>query len=134
MRHDLWKLPDPSSGRARVEMHQPGGRACSVICFFDPTQNDGYELVFDEVEACKVTFHSACTLEMREAYDQVVELGPTEWLYDILKKLSGEGGDGLGLRHLMIYFDDGPCYEFICRSFRAGRIGGCVQQNLTRQL
>jgi hypothetical protein len=61
------------------------------------------------------------------AYDQVADLGSTEWLTQIESQLVRSHEDAIGLRHLMIYFDDGPCYEFICRSFRA-------EENIDRKI
>jgi nicotinamidase-related amidase len=51
-------------------------------------------------------------------YDRLSDLGRTQWLDGIRQQLSRFGDDVQALRHLMIYFDDGPCYEFICRSFK----------------
>lgn len=55
---------------------------------------------------------------MVEAYDKVVDCGETKWLNSIKKQLAEYKDNTSDLRHLMIYFDAGPCYEFICRSFR----------------
>jgi len=74
---------------------------------------------FAGVESYKATFYRACTVEMRDAYDRVVDLGATAWLDEVSSELSQHGADRSGLQHLMIYFDDGPCYEFVCRSFSA---------------
>lgn len=76
------------------------------------------KLLFDGVEAFRCTYHHACTLEMIKAYDKVIDRGETEWLNSIKLRLAEYNDSTTELRHLMIYFDDGPCYEFICRSFR----------------
>ncbi len=120
---ELWKLPEPSSGRVRVEFNQPGGRECFVDCLFDPDGRDTYRLRFEGVESYKATFFEACTIEMGDAYDRVVDLGATPWLNEVSSELSRQGAANSGLQHLMIYFDDGPCYEFICRSFEARENG-----------
>jgi hypothetical protein len=75
-------------------------------------------MLFEGVEAFKCTHYRACTIDMIDAYDIVVDLGSTEWLTQIESQLVGSHENATGLRHLRIYFDDGPCYEFICRSFR----------------
>jgi len=86
------------------------------------------KMLFDGVEAFKCTYYMACTLNMSSmAYDRVVDLGPTEWLTQIQSQLVESQEDATGLRHLMICFDDGPCYEFICRSFRA-------EENIDRKI
>ena len=69
--------------------------------------------------------------EMRIAYDKIVDLGETSWLTEVKNQLRRYGDLVLSspshgpleqLAHLMINFDDGPCYEFICRSFRFEQI------------
>jgi hypothetical protein len=54
---------------------------------------------------------------MIQTYDTLSDMGYTDWLRSIKEQLLSVGDGGHGLRHLMMYFDDGPCYEFICRSF-----------------
>jgi hypothetical protein len=75
------------------------------------------ELVLDGVEAYKVTYFKARGEETSAAYDEMTDCGATPWLHEIRENLRGNRGDTKGLRHLMINFDDGPAYEFICRSF-----------------
>jgi hypothetical protein len=99
-----------------VVFQKLAGRSCALAC--DDDEGGPVRLVFEGVEAFKCTYYRACTLEMVEAYDRLTDLGPTRWLDSIRQQLSGFGGDVAALRHLMIYFDDGPCYEFICRGFR----------------
>jgi hypothetical protein len=55
---------------------------------------------------------------MLEAYDRLIDLGQSRWLGEIARNLEQHGEDTMGLSHLMINFDDGPCYEMICRSHR----------------
>jgi hypothetical protein len=47
-----------------------------------------------------------------------VDQGQTSWLGEIVENLKQHGGDAATLAHLIINFDDGPCYEVICRSHR----------------
>ena len=115
---ELWKLPGPSSGRATVEFHQLGGRECLLICQFALDGSDDFQMTFAGVESYKATFYMACTSQMLEAYDRISNVGTTPWLEEVSAQLSRSGEDSSGLQHLMIYFDDGPCYEFICRSFQ----------------
>ena len=75
-------------------------------------------LVFEGIEALRVTYDRARGDTMLEAYDRLVDQGGTEWLGEILGNLRQHGGGVDGLAHLMINFDDGPCYEVICRSHR----------------
>jgi hypothetical protein len=55
---------------------------------------------------------------MAEAYDRLIDRGVTAWLADVVANLGLYDQDASGLVHLMINFDDGPCYEFLCRGFR----------------
>jgi hypothetical protein len=55
---------------------------------------------------------------MLEAYDQLVDRGPSVWLDEVSVNLKRNGAQAQGLKHLMINFDDGPAYEVVCLSFR----------------
>ena len=112
----VWTLPFPSSGLSGVGFQNLLGRSCALTC--DDGENSPVRVVFEGVEAFKCTYHNACTLEMIETYDRLTDLGRTQWLDAIRQQLASFGNDVNSLRHLMIYFDDGPCYEFICRGFR----------------
>jgi hypothetical protein len=54
---------------------------------------------------------------MLKTYDKLSDLGQMPWLDRIREQVSIFGNEVEAIRHFMIYFDDGPCYEFICRSF-----------------
>ena len=112
----LWKLPFPSSGRDGLNFQQLLGRSCVITCY--AAERETARLIFDGVEAFKCSYHHSCTIEMVQSYDTLSDVGATDWLYSVREQLSHFGEDVQSLRHLMIYFDDGPCYEFICRSFR----------------
>ena len=109
-------MPICSSGRSSDCVRQLGRREVevSVADGEQPTQC----LLFGGVESFRTTYHHSCTREMVDAYDRVVELPQTTWLEEVRQQLVGVGDSAEGLRHLRIYLDDGPCYEFICRSFR----------------
>jgi hypothetical protein len=55
---------------------------------------------------------------MLSAYDRLVEVTDSSWAPNVIERLRKMGGADAPWRHLMIYFDDGPCYEAICRAFR----------------
>ncbi len=120
----LWTLPIASSALlGGVAFQKLGGRSCALLCEYED-DNDlivSLKLLFDGIEAFRCTYHGACTAEMiSTAYDKVVDAGSTAWLAAIREQLVSYGSQNVSeLKHLMIYFDDGPCYEFICRSFRA---------------
>lgn len=121
MAKTIWQLPVPSTAlldggpvfekRARRE----------IALRMSYETDDGGEvvaLVFEGVEAFRVTYDRARGDWMLEAYDRLVDLGQTSWLSEISGNLTQHGADAAGLAHLIINFDDGPCYEVICRSHR----------------
>jgi len=74
-------------------------------------------VVFEGVEAFRCTYLTFCSAEMfNTAYGKLVRVETTQWLAELqsasARKSSRE------LQHLMICFDDGPCYEFICTGFQ----------------
>jgi hypothetical protein len=116
-----WKLPVPSTGvvtEPHIEVRL--GRVVGIAFTYE-SPVDGTlracELVLDGVEAYKVTYFKARGEATSAAYDEMIDCGATEWLRENRENLRANGGDSKGLRHLMINFDDGPAYEFICRSF-----------------
>jgi hypothetical protein len=115
MNEALWKLPFPSSERDSLKFQKLPGRSCALIC--SAIEQGIFQIIFEGVESFKCTYHHACTVEMIQTYDTLSDMGYTDWLRSIKEQLLSVGDGGHGLRHLMMYFDDGPCYEFICRSF-----------------
>jgi len=78
------------------------------------------QMVFSGVEAFRCTYYKAVSVDIiKDAYDKVVDLEITDWLSEIVDRLTSARQNTSGLRHLAVYFDDGPCYEFICKGFRA---------------
>jgi hypothetical protein len=116
----LWQLPVPSTallGDPVFEIRLR--REVALRMSYETDEGERVvALVFDGVEALKVTYYRARGDGMREAYDRLVDQGQTAWLGEISGNLKQHGGDAIGLAHLMINFDDGPCYEVICRSHR----------------
>ncbi len=82
----------------------------------EDTQDD---LRFQRVEALRVTHYRACTVEMVSSYDRVTDCGETHWLASVRQQLQSASEPVEGLRHLTLYLDDGPCYDFICYDFNA---------------
>ncbi len=75
-------------------------------------------LVFEGVEAYKCTYLTSCSAEMfNTAYGKLVNLGVTPWLNEVLKSSAKASQPSKELQHLMICFDDGPCYEILCVRF-----------------
>lgn len=122
MTQTLWTLPVASTALlSESSFEKLPGRVCALSSEYEDENDNvvGLRLLFEGVEVFKCTYHAACTREMIEtAYDKVVDLGETAWSAAVQEQLAGHGPEAAGLKHLMIYFDDGPCYEFLCRSFR----------------
>jgi hypothetical protein len=75
-------------------------------------------LLFEGVEAYKCTYLTSCSAEgFNTPYGKLVRLGATAWLNEIMKVYSNASQAPKELQHLMICFDDGPCYEIIRTSF-----------------
>jgi hypothetical protein len=117
----LWKLPVPATALLRSPVFATlAKRQCALSFEVEADEGDGEthgRLLFDGVEAYKCTYLTSCTAEMfNTAYGKVVNLGSTPWLQDVLQVYSKSSPTPKPLQHLMICFDDGPCYEFICAS------------------
>lgn len=122
-----WTLPVPSTALLHgCTFEKLPWRTCALTCEYEDEGDRviSLRLLFEGVEAFKCTYGEACTLEMiRTAYDKVVDLGSSEWLSAVREQVGSYGDRKVEeLKHLMIYVDDGPCYEFICRTFRVEEI------------
>ena len=74
-------------------------------------------LIFDGVQVFVRTADDAKTAAMFEsAYNRLIDCGETDWLRGIASRVSRHPNRG-ALRHLMICFDEAPCYEFACVGF-----------------
>ena len=117
----IWKMPVPSTALLRdAKFSKLPKRKCLIEYFYEGEDDRSVifeKLIFDGVESFKCTYFKANSLEMIEAYDKVVDVGNSAWLSEISHNLSESKVDSENLKHLRIYFDDGPCYEFICRTF-----------------
>jgi hypothetical protein len=117
----VWKLPVPATALYRSpELVELPKRQCELT--FDVEGDDGgwirWRLLFGGVEAYKCTYLTSISAEIfNTAYGKVVKLGQTPWLDEIMKVYLKSGPELRALHHLMIVFDDGPCYEFICTMF-----------------
>lgn len=118
---ELWKLPVPATSLAKEpEIRVLQKRKCKIsLCIEDDSgESVPIGLIFEGVEAFKCTYLTSCTAEMFNAsYAKLVRLDTTSWLKELQEVLSLAGQASDELQHLMICFDDGPCFEFICLSF-----------------
>lgn len=117
----IWKMSVPSTSLFQsAKFSTCLGRKCSLEYSFEGEEDFSVvfeTLIFDGVESFKCTYYKACSLEMIEAYGKIIDVENSDWLSEIRHNLLSYEADSKGLKHLRIYFDDGPCYEFICRSF-----------------
>lgn len=120
----IFSLPVASTSLEKepiFSMHN--GRTCSLeYSYQDGEAFRNERLNFEGVEAFRCVYYAAVDLELVSTYDKVSDLGDTNWLQRIVSNLSSAGMESVGLKHLAIFFDDGPSYEFICRQLRADEI------------
>lgn len=122
-KNSVWQLPVPSTallGAGPVLEDRPG-REVAIQFEYEAEHDDenrSVALVFEGVESFRFTFMTACHDSMLDAYDELVDCGRTAWLEAVRVEVARRTGTADGIKHLMIFFDDGPCYEAICRSFR----------------
>lgn len=117
----LWQLPVPSTSLLEDGPAFEKRVRREIALRLSYETDEGVEvvvLVFEAVEAFKVTYYCARGDWMLAAYDRLVDLGQTPWVRELTDNLERHGLDPGGLNHLMINFDDGPCYEVVCRSHR----------------
>lgn len=121
-------MPVPVTGIYRgVYFKALPKRECEIS--FSIEADDGSEkwirLLFSDVEIYKCTYLAALRSINRElrtqAYGKVISVGASAWLADIntgyQEYHKRRPTKPKVLQHLMICFDDGPCYEFICVNF-----------------
>ncbi|WP_139350274.1 hypothetical protein [Rhodanobacter sp. C03] len=118
---EFWKLPVAATALlADPTFVILPMRQCEI--FFCIEGSDGapvkISLIFDGVEAFRCTYLTSCSAEMfSSAYGKLVSLKVTPWLIELLKTHENSKRPSKDFKHMMICFDDGPCYEFICLSF-----------------
>jgi len=125
MNETLWDIPVPATGLVRgPHFKQLPKRQCEISLSIEA--DDGSEkwlsLLFGGVEVYKCTYLSSLTADMIEAaYGKLVSIKNSALLAEVNSRYREYCGTRArqpeNLRHLMICFDDGPCYEFICCGF-----------------
>jgi hypothetical protein len=115
-----WQLPVAASAL----LHSPEFvvlqcRECASRLSFegDDGSTKAIALPFNGVESYKCTFMTSCTAAVFNfAYGKLVSFNST-WLDDVRSTGKKDQVTIDALQHLMVTFDDGPCYEIICRSW-----------------
>ena len=114
----LWEIPVPPTQVETTRIEQLPKRltrlAISLVVLRDDVDVVEYhDLSFEETELFTCTYLTSLTIEMiGTAYGKLVDLGQTELWTQVAGRSQKKD-----LRHLMICFDDGPCYEVVCTSF-----------------
>lgn len=124
MSHIEWKLPVPSTailGPGPTFAKRLGREIALEFTYEDDSGDVKEAVVFYGVEAFKCRYLTALGAEALDAYDVVLDRGDTAWLAEIRHDLTRNGEDASAVKHFMITFDGGPCYEFVCRAFRGER-------------
>ena len=117
----IYSLPFPSSSLLKgISIEILPKRKCLLRGEYE--DEEGYihniSLSFEGVEAYKCTYITSCNESViSSAYDQLIDCEETEWLNEILSTGNHSKLDKK-LRHYMIFFDDGPCYEIICTTIK----------------
>jgi hypothetical protein len=129
MNQTLWKIPVPATGLIRgPDFKVLAGRKCE-IAFSIEAEDDGetwLTLRFEDVEVFKSTYLTSLgsiSQDLRhQAYGAVISISESPWLRQVKQSYTDYCTSARltpkGLQHLMITFDDGPCYEFICGAFK----------------
>lgn len=121
MPNEIYTLPVPSSWFNSPRFLERLKRSCELVWEYKKGENSEpihLSLTFNVCWGVKITYFVANDVEIsHSAYDKVVDFGETDWLRGIRSNIVANEWEVTQLRHLGIYFDDGPLYEFICESF-----------------
>jgi hypothetical protein len=118
---ELRKLPVPATSLYRGPFFcSLPKRRCEIS--FEIEEDGGalskVTLVFDGVEAYRCTYLSSLSANViKAAYGKLVQVDESPWVAEISQVYDKGGRTSKDLKHLMICFDDGPCFEFICLEF-----------------
>jgi hypothetical protein len=121
MPETLWELPVPATQIQWPNFIERPRRECELSLETDEELgvSQRFYIRFEGVEVYRCTYMTSMTAEMIEAaYGKLVQLGMTQWLTEVLKTYrdycAHANVAAKELQHVMICFDDGPCYEVIC--------------------
>lgn len=124
---NVWKMPVPVTAIYRGPSLTVLPRRQCEIAFSIEDEREGERTItlrFEGVEAFKCTYLTALGSVDRDlfkkAYGNLIEVENSSWLREI-EKARNEYHSRMPqtpkrVRHLMICFDDGPCYEIVCEA------------------
>ena len=120
----LWEMPVPSSTLTRgprfVALLQ---RECELSYYVETDEGDRKSgILFTGVEAYKCTYMTSRSNEMiNKAYDKLIRINDSSWLTEVKENSAvfymKSHKTPKKLQHVMICFDEAPCYEVICSDF-----------------
>lgn len=128
MKKHLWKMSVPVTSIFKGPYFKVLPRRECELSFSTELENGGEKietLVFGAVAAFRCTYLTALGVIgpdlLRESYGAVISVGESAWFQQVrnshLRYCAPARITPGELQHLMITFDDGPCYEFICETF-----------------
>lgn len=122
----LFELPVPATSLldSPTFSKRLGRTVALEYTFEDPETGESRAeaLVFHGTEAFRCTYLSGLDGSMRAAYAQLIDVGESTWLQDVFSRIHERKPETTRPKHLMILFDDGPCYEFLCQGFTIERV------------
>jgi len=129
MNRTLWKLPVPATAIIQGPFFKVLPKRQCEISFSIEAEKGGEKtmvLLFEGVEAFKCTYLASLGSInhqlFREAYANLISLEDSPWLTEVRRARTEYHArmpkQPKEPHHLMICFDDGPCYEIICENFK----------------
>jgi len=119
MKNTLWRCPAPSSSFDGVQLLTKPRREIALRFRFEDQSGRlrNGELSFNDVVHYRTTYWAALRADqIDEAYDRLIDCtGDSDHAEVVAATL--ENGDGTAYQHYRICFDDGPAFDFFCRSF-----------------
>ena len=120
MSNIVWQSPVPSSGFLRgVDLQTRPQREIVLGFEFEDADEEmrTAELSFKNVVHYRTTYLAALRADtINQAYDRLVDVSESTELREVIA-VTEANGKGSNYRHYRVCFDDGPCFDFICRSF-----------------
>ena len=113
----IYQLGKHAISQSAVEKFVPAGKETTVSYTFPTEKNDFTrgEIQFFGVHAFRWTRDYSCTLEMRGAYDKLLEIESSPWAKELADERA-QFGYPVTLHHYMVFFDSGGCYEVVAES------------------
>ena len=118
---DSYVLPEPSTALlSEVLLTKRGGTLTLRYDYDRDGQAYRSGLRFLGVRAHRHRAESHCTdAHVRDAYDALVEVDPSEWVAELRDAARAKGQDGREMHHYMLYLDSAGCFEVVASAWEA---------------